>query len=52
MEYRTGSKKGRAKQPCPFVYSPAAALGSLSSVALSSEQVRSLYHNHQEDISI
>ncbi len=29
---------GQSKSPCPSVYSPAAALGSLSSVALSSEQ--------------
>jgi hypothetical protein len=31
--------KGQSAAPCPSVYSPAAALGSLSSVALSSAQV-------------
>jgi hypothetical protein len=36
--------KRAERQPCPSVYSPAAALGSLSSVALSSEQARELYH--------
>ena len=30
--------KGQSKMPCPSVYSPASALGSLPSVALSSEQ--------------
>jgi hypothetical protein len=50
MEYRRGRKKvsndkrAEAISPCPSVYSPAAALGSLSSVALSSEQARELYH--------
>jgi hypothetical protein len=36
--------KGQSDKPCPSVYSPAAALRSLSSVALSSEQARGLYH--------
>ena len=36
--------KGQSKQPCPSVYSPATALRSLSSVALSSEQADALYH--------
>jgi len=31
-----GQKKGQSGWPCPSVYSPATALGSLSSVALSS----------------
>ena len=31
-----GQKKGQSTRPCPSVYSPATALGSLSSVALSS----------------
>src|SRR5229473_720637 len=31
-----GQQKGQSSWPCPFVYSPASALGSLSSVALSS----------------
>ncbi len=33
---------GQSKSPCPSVYSPAAALGSLSSVALSSDQADSI----------
>jgi hypothetical protein len=44
VEYRMGRKgKGRANMPCPSVYPPASALGSLPSVALSSGQVRILY---------
>lgn len=31
-----GQHKGQSKVPCPSVYAPASALGSLSSVALSS----------------
>src|SRR3954454_15433040 len=31
-----GQQKGQSQWPCPSVYSPATALGSLSSVALSS----------------
>src|SRR5690349_22385800 len=31
-----GQQKGQSKVPCPSVYAPASALGSLSSVALSS----------------
>src|SRR6185295_15548974 len=31
-----GQQKGQSDWPCPSVYSPATALGSLSSVALSS----------------
>ncbi len=31
-----GQKKGQSAWPCPSVYSPTTALGSLSSVALSS----------------
>src|SRR5690348_4176158 len=31
-----GQQKGQSAWPCPSVYSPATALGSLSSVALSS----------------
>src|ERR1700693_3474072 len=31
-----GQQKGQSPWPCPFVYSPASALGSLSSVPLSS----------------
>src|SRR6266511_3269027 len=31
-----GQQKGQSPWPCPFVYSPVSALGSLSSVALSS----------------
>src|SRR5688572_32849156 len=31
-----GQQKGQSVWPCPSVYSPASALGSLSSVALSS----------------
>src|SRR5215216_6292648 len=31
-----GQKKGQSARPCPSVYSPTTALGSLSSVALSS----------------
>ena len=31
-------RKGQSESPCPSVYSPAPALGSLSSVALSSVQ--------------
>ena len=31
-----GQQKGQSTWPCPSVYSPATALGSLSSVALSS----------------
>jgi len=31
-----GQQKGQSMWPCPSVYSPATALGSLSSVALSS----------------
>jgi hypothetical protein len=31
-----GQKKGQSVWPCPSVYSPTTALGSLSSVALSS----------------
>jgi hypothetical protein len=31
-----GQKKGQSELPCPSVYSPTTALGSLSSVALSS----------------
>ena len=31
-----GQQKGQSGWPCPSVYSPATALGSLSSVALSS----------------
>jgi hypothetical protein len=31
-----GQKKGQSDLPCPSVYSPTTALGSLSSVALSS----------------
>jgi hypothetical protein len=31
-----GQKKGQSDWPCPSVYSPTTALGSLSSVALSS----------------
>src|SRR5437870_13708149 len=34
-----GQQKGQSFWPCPFVYSPASALGSLSSVALSSAPV-------------
>src|SRR5712692_5122445 len=39
MEYRMGCQaKGQSERPCPSVYSPATALRSLSSVALSSAQ--------------
>src|SRR5688572_27800704 len=31
-----GQHKGQSKEPCPSVYAPTSALGSLSSVALSS----------------
>jgi len=31
-----GQQKGQSHRPCPSVYSPTTALGSLSSVALSS----------------
>ena len=31
-----GPNKGQSESPCPSVYAPASALGSLSSVALSS----------------
>src|SRR5689334_6863142 len=35
-----GQQKGQSKVPCPSVYAPASALGSLSSVALSSAPAR------------
>jgi transposase len=38
-------EKGQSKMPCPSVYSPDSALGSLPSVALSSEQVLDKYHD-------
>jgi hypothetical protein len=39
-----GQKKGQSKTLCPSVYSPASALESLSSVALSSGQATKAYH--------
>jgi len=36
----TGYKNGQSPRPCPAVQSPASALGSLSSGALSSERAR------------
>jgi len=45
MEYRTFITKGSTSQGTAlFVYSPALALGSLSSVALSSMQALRIYH--------
>jgi len=47
---RIQNDKRAELKPCPSVYSPAAALRSLSSVALSSEQARGLYHNLNDEI--
>jgi hypothetical protein len=38
-------KRQGKEHPCPSVYPPYSALGSLPSVALSSEQVLKTYHN-------
>jgi len=37
-------KKGQSEMPCPAVWPPVSALGSLSSVALSSAPATTLYH--------
>jgi site-specific recombinase XerD len=45
-DWNTGwaGKNGQSKPPCPSVYSPAPALGSLPSVALSSGQATAVYY--------
>jgi hypothetical protein len=44
--------KRAERKLCPSVYSPVAALRSLSSVALSPEQVRELYHKIEKPKSV
>src|SRR5690349_2094199 len=45
-----GQQKGQSVWPCPSVYSPATALGSLSSVALSSAPASlTLAHSYKQD---
>src|SRR5688572_21351783 len=41
-----GQQKGQSVWPCPSVYSPTTALGSLSSVALSSAPARGTLTQH------
>src|ERR1051325_11960084 len=44
-----GQQKGQSARPCPSVYSPTTALGSLSSVALSSAPaLKTLTQRHGE----
>jgi hypothetical protein len=45
-----GQQKGQSAWPCPSVYSPTTALGSLSSVALSSAPAPvTLAQSHKQD---
>jgi len=41
-------KNGQSQMPCPAVWPPVSALGSLSSVALSSAPATTIYHDGQD----
>ena len=47
-----GQQKGQSTWPCPSVYSPTTALGSLSSVALSSAPARGTLSQHDAALVI
>src|ERR1051325_6124368 len=47
-----GQKQGQSAWPCPSVYSPTTALGSLSSVALSSAPAPATLTQHRCEAAI
>ena len=47
-----GQHKGQSKVPCPSVYAPASALGSLSSVALSSAPASETLSRYSTEVAL
>ena len=47
-----GQQKGQSKVPCPSVYTPASALRSLSSVALSSAPAEQTLSRYSTEVAI
>src|SRR5215207_5047767 len=47
-----GQQKGQSELPCPSVYAPASALGSLSSVALSSSPAEKTLSRYSTKVAI
>jgi hypothetical protein len=47
-----GHNKGQSESPCPSVYAPASALGSLSSVALSSAPASETLSRYSTEVAI